>query len=355
MKRNINILATCLTATILFCAACDESDNNVQVSTETFPVGNVTWSGDVTAQEKEVISDLINSMRLVEETYFWMGAQSRSYARPNYVTGYTNKDTIWDATVCELNDTLTRHGEKKPYEVVYYNNGIAVGPVTQVAMQAYYIGSYEVTQAQWNAVMNRKPTGTYCKVEALKGTDCWFNETGLGDNVAAYNISYDDAVEFCKRLHAKTGLLFRLPTEAEWECAARGGKASRGYKYAGSDEANPVSWNYYNACANGLGSENYGVHAVGEKDPNELGLYDMSGNVSEWVANSYYLYTKNDTQNPQGAAPGDTLILRGGSWTQTRTMELCTGNRKKFVKSSYSEQSFLDAIAYCGFRIALSK
>lgn len=354
MKKLFAILIVSFAAFSSLFVSCDEKNENVQINTEKFPVGTVSWSSEVTAQQREVISELINNMVCVEATEFFMGGQSRTYSRPNYHSGYTNRDTIWDPNLAVLQDTISNKKGKFPYELVYYNNGIAIGPVIKVKMPDYYIGKFEITQGQWDAVMSRKPTGTYCKVEALKGTAAWYKETGLGADVAAYNISYDDAVEFCETLSRKTGLNFRLPTEAEWECAARGGKATHGYSYSGSDTYSEVAWNYNNAC-NGLGTENYGVHAGGELLANELGIYDMSGNVAEWVANAYYWYDYHNTVNPQGPMKGDTLILRGGSWVQKKNSEYYPANRRKFIKSSYSEQSFLDAIAYCGFRIALSK
>lgn len=353
MKKILNIL--CLIVLAVF-ASCDDKENNVVVSVEKFPVGNVSWSSDVTAQDKEVITELINNMVLVEANQFYMGAQSRSYSRVNYFTGFkAGTDTIFDKNKALLEDTLYTKTVKIPYCLVYYNNGLAVGPVYEITMPDYYIGKYEITQGEWMAVMGKKPTGTYCKKEELKGTDSWYDVTGKGDKVAAYNVSYDDALEFCQTLNRKTGLKFRMPTEAEWECAARGGKATKGYKYAGSDEYTDVAWSNSNACAQGMGGNNYGVHAGGELLANELGIYDMSGNVAEWVANSYYRYNNKDVNNPQGAARTDTLVLRGGSWTQTRTTDFSTATRKKFIESSYSEQSFLDAIAFCGLRIAISK
>ena len=356
MKRLFNVLLACFCVSVLLCYSCDEDDSNVAVSTEMFPVGTVKWSSEVTQQQREVISDLINNMVCVESTSFFMGSQSRSTGRANYFPGFTaGKDTIFDSDIAILVDTLTKKGTKTPYCIAYYNNGVAVSPVIEVSMPSYFIGKFEITQAQWNAVMDRKPTGNYCKVPDMERNAAWYKETGLGDNVAAYNISYDDAIEFCQALNRKTGLQFRLPTEAEWECAARGGNATRGYRYSGSDTYSDVSWNYYNACSMGIGHDNYGVHPVGELAPNELGIYDMGGNVSEWVANSYYIYDYKDSVNPQGKINGDTLLLRGGSWTQQKSTEFSPGCRRKFVKSSYSQQSFLDAIAYCGFRIVISK
>ena len=358
MKNLFNILLICFATSFLaLCYSCDESNNNVVVDSTPFEVGLARWSSDVNESQKAVIGELITNMVHVEATSFFMGAQSHTYRRPNYISGYTSRDTIWDASIVDLPDTLKNKRGTFPYALRYYNNGLAIGPVMQVEMPDYYIGKFEVTQGQWEAVMgSRKPTGNYCKVPTQERNAAWYEATGKGDNVAAYNISFDDAVDFCAELSRKTGLQFRLPTEAEWECAARGGKATRGYKFPGSESYTDVAWCYVNAAMAGFGEKNYGVHAGGELEPNELGIYDMGGNVSEWCANSYYQYTKGNRQNPQGGVAGaDTLILRGGSWTQQRSLEFTPGNRRKFIKSSYSEESFLDAIAFCGFRIAISK
>jgi len=355
MKNLFRILLCLCVTSVVMCFSCDEANDNVKINKTKFDVGTANWSSEVTSAQKEIITEMINNMVCVDATQFYMGVQSKNSKRANYSSLYSDKDTVWDASIAHLLDSVKVNKVYTMYSLIYYNNGLKVGPVIEVSMPSYYIGKYEITQAQWNAVMDRKPTGTYCKVPEKKGTDCWYEETGKGDNIAAYNISYDDAVEFCQTLSRKTGLKFRLPTEAEWECAARGGAATRGYKYSGADLTTDVAWTYSNACKQGIGNDDYGVHAGGELDPNELGIYDMSGNVSEWVANSYYQYHYLDSINPQGKMGGDTLILRGGSWTQSKTNEFCPGNRRKFIKSSYSSESFLDAIAFCGFRIVISK
>jgi formylglycine-generating enzyme required for sulfatase activity len=311
-------------------SSCDEDDFEVPAA-ETFAVGKVTWSSEVTTAEREVITNLLNNMVKVEACSFYMGAQFYSNTKPNYASVFSKTDTAtW------------------------------VGPVVTVSMPDYYIGRYEVTQAEWMAVMDTLPSGNYCKDPNVVRNTAWYASIGLGDDVAAYNISYDDACRFVSKLSAKTGLEFRLPTEAEWECAARGGRYSLGYKYAGSDAYSDVAWYYSNACSQGIGEEDYGVHAGGQLKGNELGLYDMSGNVSEWVANSYYKYAVADSINPQGAYGGDTLIIRGGSWVQKNSVDFSVANRKKFIKSSYYKedgtlsQSFYDAIGNVGFRLALT-
>jgi formylglycine-generating enzyme required for sulfatase activity len=310
--------------------ACDDDENGIVYQKQTFPIGEVTWK-NVSESDKAVITELINNMVKVESTLFYMGAQLKSTSKPNYYAYSTSDTATW------------------------------VGPVITVSMPDYYIGRYEVTQGEWKAVMGDVlPTGRYCKIPEVERNAPWYAETGLADTIAAYNISYDDAVNFCESLNAKTGLNFHLPTEAQWECAARGGRYCQGYRFIGSDDYTETSWCYSNACAQGQSGNDYGVHRGGRLKANELGLYDMSGNVAEWVQNSYYKYSSADTINPPLENPralaglGDTLILRGGSWTQQKSVYYCPANRRKFIRSSYSsEESLHSAIAYCGFRLAL--
>ncbi len=162
-------------------------------------------------------------------------------------------------------------------------------PTHSVTLSNYYIGKYEVTQAEWAAVMGSNPS----------------NFTG-DDNLPVECVSWNDCQEFIKKLNAKTGLNFRLPTEAEWEYAARGGNKSRGYKYAGSNNIADVAWYGDNS-----GDK---THAVGTKQPNELGLYDMSGNVWEWCSDWFGSYSSASQTNPMGASSGSIRVHRGGSW-----------------------------------------
>ena len=127
-----------------------------------------------------------------------------------------------------------------------------------------------------------------------------------GDNLPVENVSWDDCQTFIRKLNALTGKNFRLPTEAEWEFAARGGNNSRGYKYAGSNNIGDVAWYEDNS-----GSK---THVVGTKSPNELGIYDMSGNVWEWCQDWYGDYSSASQTNPTGASNGSARVLRGGSW-----------------------------------------
>ena len=161
-------------------------------------------------------------------------------------------------------------------------------PVHSVTLSGYYIGKTEVTQALWKAVMGSNPS--YWK----------------GDNLPVEQVSWDDCQEFIRKLNALTGQNFRLPTEAEWEFACRGGNNSRGYKYCGSNYIDNVAW--YD------GNTGDKTHPVATKLPNELGIYDMSGNVWEWCSDWYGKYSSGAQANPKGPYDGSYRVVRGGSW-----------------------------------------
>lgn len=162
-------------------------------------------------------------------------------------------------------------------------------PVHQVTLtNDYYIGKYEVTQALWQTVMESNPSSF------------------KGNNLPVEQVSWNDCQEFIGKLNSITGRKFRLPTEAEWEYAARGGKKSRGYQYSGSSNISDVAW--YN------GNSGSKTHLVGTKQANELGLYDMCGNVLEWCQNWYGSYVSSSQTNPTGAVSGSYRVIRGGSW-----------------------------------------
>ena len=167
-------------------------------------------------------------------------------------------------------------------------------PVHRVTLSSYLIGKHEVTQALWEEVMGSNPS---------------YNKQG-GDYPVEH-VSWDDCQEFIGKLNARTGMQFRLPTEAEWEYSARGGNRSKGYKYAGSNNLDEVGWY-------GDNSDEH-THPVGRKKPNELGLYDMSGNVVEWCQDWYGDYTEESQTNPTGPQSGGDRVLRGGGdWRAAR-------------------------------------
>ncbi len=161
-------------------------------------------------------------------------------------------------------------------------------PAHQVTLSSFMIGKYEVTQALWTAVMGSNPSSF------------------KGDNLPVECVSWNDCQTFIKKLNSLTGKNFRLPTEAEWEYAARGGNKSRGYKYAGSNNIDDVAWYDGNSSSK--------THAVGTKQPNELGLCDMNGNVWEWCGDRKESYRSTSQTNPTGATLGSNRVSRGGSW-----------------------------------------
>lgn len=201
-------------------------------------------------------------------------------------------------------------------------------PARDVTISDFYIGKYEVTQALWVAVMSSssKPGNPshfkgcdYCPVE---------------------NVSWNEVKEFIKRLNDITGLVFRLPTEAEWEFAARGGNKSQQYKFSGSNTAIDVAWHYTNSKGK--------TQPIATAKPNELGIHDMSGNVSEWCEDDWHLYLGANTDgNPWIDSPRDARrVLRGGNWTNESI------NCRVSSRQSESPWHRNNGI---GFRLALSK
>ena len=173
--------------------------------------------------------------------------------------------------------------------------------VRRVTVDGFYIGMLEVTQSQWEKVV-----GTSIFQQRNKANPD-FSLKGVGPDYPMYYVSWDEAMEFCRLLSNKTGRTYTLPTEAQWEYAARGGNKNEGAKYAGSNMIDAVAWYTDNSGSS--------THIVGSKRANALGIYDMSGNVQEWCkdwyANSYVSY---DTNNPLGPSSGSERVRRGGSW-----------------------------------------
>lgn len=174
--------------------------------------------------------------------------------------------------------------------------------VRTVILDGYYMGAFEITQRQWEIVM-----GTTISEQRAKYDGSFVY--GVGDNYPMYFVSHDEAVEFCNRLNEMTGRKFSLPTEAQWEYAAKGGKNDKNdFIYSGSDGCSAVAWFSANS--------NESTHPVGQKKCNSLGLYDMSGNLWEWCSDWYGEYSADETsvKNPDGPSTGTIKVIRGGSW-----------------------------------------
>ena len=166
-------------------------------------------------------------------------------------------------------------------------------PTHQVTLSSFSISKYEVTQEEWQAVMGSNPS-------RFKGAKC-----------PVESVSWNECQEFIRKLNNMTGKRFRLPTEAEWEYAARGGNKSMGYKYSGSNNLDIIGWYRQNS--------EWITHSVGQKYPNELGLFDMSGNVFEWCQDWNGDYNSNNQTNPTGYSSGPYHVFRGGSWNGEAT------------------------------------
>ena len=221
------------------------------------------WAASVNATQREVLEKLIANMVKVEGGTFTMGATAEQGSE-------------------------ARDDEK---------------PKHDVTLSDYYIGKYEVTQAEWEAVMGERPTSD---------GDKWTSKYGLGGNYPAYYISWNDCRAFIRKLNELTGLQFKLPTEAQWEYAARGGRSSRGYKYSGiTYKLDAVAWY--------RGNSGNKTHPVGEKPSNELGLHDMSGNVWEWCSDWYDRYSGDSQINLVRPVIESSRVLRGGSWSGIAT------------------------------------
>lgn len=257
----------------------------------------VTESGDLAFTVKGVSF----VMKRVEGGSFLMGSDSISY--------------VWEKTGTLSMSTVPVDKDKDDTK-----------PVHSVTLSTYYIGETEVTQALWNKLMRDNPSGQE------------------GDNYPVYKVSWNECQKFISKLNRLTGKNFRLPTEAEWEFAARGGNQSNGYIYAGSDDYDKVAGGY---------------HVVKTKQPNELGIYDMSGNVdewcSDWYASNYYSYSPSN--NPQGPSSGTFRVKRGGDrfliapWVSGQV----THRSKAIPELERSYIVSMDGYEGTGFRLVLSQ
>ncbi len=198
-------------------------------------------------------------------------------------------------------------------------------PIHEVSLASFWMGQYPVTQRLWEAVMGTNPS-------FFKGWDRPVEQ-----------VSWEDCQEFLKKLNEQTGKIYRLPTEAEWEYAARGGQKSQGFTYSGSNKLKEVGW--YSRNSHGE------TKVVGQKIPNELGIYDMSGNVWEWCedwfSDKYYQEFVDGglVENPKGPENGSSRVFRGGGWGNTP--QSCRVACRSNWPPGYRRN-------YLGFRLAMS-
>ena len=249
---------------ILCCVLALQSCNKDNTKNETINGFDINWTGDLGKKEKDAVRDMISNMVKVEAGTFYMGAQKDS------VEYYCYDE---EATSIE-------------------------GPVHEVTVSEFYINRYEVTQLLWEAIMGETPN----KEKDMQ----WEDEFGKGDNYPAYRISYKEVETFIGKLNEYTGLHFSLPTEAQWEYAAKGGKDTYYSLYAGGGNVLEVAW---------IDSNSDKCSEIGKKDANGLGLYDMSGNVWEMCQDWYYDYTEEAVTDPVGEEYNQGYkVFRGGSW-----------------------------------------
>lgn len=241
-----------------------QSCNKDNTKNETINGFDINWTGDLGKKEKDAVRNMIENMVKVETGTFYMGAQKDS------VEYYCYDE---EATSLE-------------------------GPVHEVTVSEFYINKYEVTQLLWEAIMGETPND--------ENDMQWEDEFGKGDNYPAYRISYDEVETFIGKLNEYTGLRFSLPTEAQWEYAAKGGKDTYYSLYAGGGNVLEVAW---------IDSNSDKCSEIGKKNANSLGLYDMSGNVWEMCQDWYYDYTEEAVTDPVGEEYNQGYkVFRGGSW-----------------------------------------
>ena len=265
---------------IVFCDGYDSEEGTVKLKASTPSNLQITLSKEATVTQQSTVSQPT------------VAQQPTVVQQPVAQTPVTNRDNITIPVKDGISIDMVR------VEAGTFTMGATPEmedpfdwekPTHQVTLTSdYYIGKYEVTQALWQAVMGNNPSNF------------------KGDNLPVECVSWNDCQDFISKLNSITGKVFRLPTEAEWEFAARGGKNSRGYQYSGSNNLADVAWYKDNS-----GSK---THAVGSKQANELGIYDMAGNVCEWCQDWYGSYSSSSQVNPTGANGGSTRVRRGGSW-----------------------------------------
>lgn len=296
---------------------------------------NPTINDNKTEDGSGTGSYISNLTNLTENTTYYVRAYATNEKGMSYgeEKSFTTKKIVEIEVDIQGNETITLNDEVVFKMIKVEGGTFQMGatseqgaytysdeyPVHSVTLSDYYIGETEVTQELWVAVMGSNPS--------------YFS----GDQKPVEYVSWLDCKEFITKLNNLTGKNFHLPTEAEWEYAARGGNESQGYKYSGSNNVEDVAWYDTNSGST--------THNVKTKSPNELGIYDMSGNVMEWCEDRYGDYSSDSQTNPTGPSSGFRRVLRGGSWYFNM------GNCR--VSDRYNSNSIY-GYYYSGFRLALS-
>ncbi|MCL2098796.1 MAG: SUMF1/EgtB/PvdO family nonheme iron enzyme [Bacteroidales bacterium] len=331
--RRLRIVASIVAClAVIFCAGCDDNGND---SVASVTLDRETLS--LAVGEKETLVATVSPETATNKDVSWSSDKPAiaTVSSTGEVTAIAVGTAIITVTTADGDKTATCTVTVNPFgiEMVFVQGETFTmgsensldwnaSPTRSVTLSSYSISKYPITQAQWKAIMGTTVQEQY----ALSGLTIGL--AGVGDNYPMYYVSWDDIVGtssseegytvngityyqngFCYRLsqEAGDGRQYRLPTEAEWEYAARGGAQSQGFVYSGSDDIEEVAW---------YGNNSSGTQPVGSKSPNELDIYDMSGNVWEWCSDYWFeTYPSNAQTNPTGPSTGSLRVMRGGAWT----------------------------------------
>jgi len=343
MKKSLSIYLIIAAASLLLFATCKKDKNDDPVINE-IKVTSITLDKDTLTlfvDESATLVATVLPINAANKTVTWTSSDPtvvtvrfdgviKALKQGTATITVTTKDGGMTATC-----SVTARYSWEPVMVFVEPGTFTMGcpddedfdgalPAHQVTLTSgYYIGKYEITQAQWKAVMGSNPSHF------------------RGDNLPVEYVHWDDVQKFLAKLNELTGKKYRLPTEAEWEFACRGGKHSAHYKYSGSNNIYDVAW--CGAYSGGNSGET--THPVGTRQPNELGIYDMSGNVWEWCQDWYGAYTEEPQTDPQGPATGINRVARGGGWYTVA--EYCHVSNRFIGDPDFRDNSL-------GFRVALS-
>ena len=294
MKKLLSILFLALLSCTASMAQCEVIDMVISEARQAVSNGNTTHAINLLqrAIDNQTIRDLncSNYSRLAEEKRRIESRQQSSSSSSSSGSQSAGQNLTITVNGVTFTMVAVRGGTFQMGATSEQGNDADSDekPAHRVTLSDYYIGHTEVTQALWQAVMGSNPSNF------------------KGDNLPVEKVSWNDCQQFITRLNQLTGRKFRLPTEAEWEYAARGGSKSRGYKYAGSNDIGSVAWYVSNS--------GFKTHPVGQKQANELGLYDMAGNVWEWCQDWYDsgYYGKSPSTNPCNNTSASRRVRRGG-------------------------------------------